>query len=1131
MGRLVPVLRMVAQRAAGHWRLLSAVAVGAVLCSALMSAVILYSDAVRDLGLRHALATAPRFSNDVRIASSVQLLNPTDYRATRDTMDELIGQHLGAVTRETVRVTRSATFFPVAPGDPVATDSLRPRANFWVLEDVEDHVTLVDGDTPGVSPPPSGARAPAVEAWVLADFAAANGIAAGQEFDLHPFWREADPVRVAVAGIVEPDDPDATYWMGLIDRYQDPGTDWPTLTFFVDEATLVDSVGAYLPDMDGTVEALAFVDAGSINSANADVVREQVVALRSAAGVHLATTQVTTSLDATIASYQEKLFFTRLPLFALMIQVTGIVLFYLVMVSTMVIERQMGEIALLRSRGAGAGQVMLVYLIEGLAVAIAAVILGPLFAAAAIAVLGLTPAFADLSGGDLMQVRFTLPAFLMASLGALLALAALLWPAYRACRLSMTHYKQQVSRPPAEPIFFRYYLDLVLIGVAALAFYRLRERGSFVTDSLFGGLSADPILLATPSLFMLMVALIFLRLFPLALRLVLRLTSRFDGATAPLALTRMARSPLQHSRLILLLILATAVGMFAAGFRATLERGYEDRAAYRAGAEVRLTDFRDPINAPLDVFLPAVEEAAATTAISPVARLSASYSPERFLYESITVLGVDPASFGEQLYWRGDFGPSPDELLAALDQEAPTGLPAPIAIPAEARWLGVWAQAPLPGNVFRLGVRLRDADNSVWDYRLLVPGNDIQPGTWQFFAADLATPTNVSPSSVAPDAAQRGWILDGFYVQLIGQTPGVPQHHTLLLDDFQVSRGDPGDDWGQRGFRDGQVLDGFEAIEHYQLMTGVTLDGDPGALSRAPAPEGRTGSVAQLSFIRGRGGSPTVAFRVVGDSRPLPVLADRRFLDAHGLGEDDELTILVNSQQVTARIAGAFELFPTYDPAVPGAFMVADFRALQSAATRIPGVGTGVYVNEAWLGTAPAEPLTQASLLDRGVNVQQVHDRRAILVEQSSDPLIAASWEGILFLSFAAVLLVSALGFIVYSGISAIGRSLEFAILRTMGLGSRQILGVVSFEQSFVVVAGVAAGTLLGFPLSRLMISYMGLTELGADPLPPLVSVVSWQTVLTVYGLLGLVVVITVIVLVALYSRLAVSRALRMGEL
>src|SRR5207302_8673390 len=85
-----------------------------------------------------------------------------------------------------------------------------------------------------------------------------------------------------------------------------------------------------------------------------------------------------------------------------------------------------------------------------------------------------------------------------------------------------------------------------------------------------------------------------------------------------------------------------------------------------------------------------------------------------------------------------------------------------------------------------------------------------------------------------------------------------------------------------------------------------------------------------------------------------------------------------------------------------------------------------------------------------------------ILDTQQRDPLVAASWEGILFLAFAAALVLTALGFIVYSYLTANARSLEFAVLRTMGLSTLQIVGVVSFEQLFVVAAGVIPGNILG---------------------------------------------------------------------
>ena len=47
------------------------------------------------------------------------------------------------------------------------------------------------------------------------------------------------------------------------------------------------------------------------------------------------------------------------------------------------------------------------------------------------------------------------------------------------------------------------------------------------------------------------------------------------------------------------------------------------------------------------------------------------------------------------------------------------------------------------------------------------------------------------------------------------------------------------------------------------------------------------------------------------------------------------------------------------------------------------------------------------------------------------------------------------------------------------------------------------------------MIGYLGVTESGEDPVPPLVSQVSWQAALTVYGLLGIVFIGTILSLAA----------------
>src|SRR5690606_26118321 len=148
--------------------------------------------------------------------------------------------------------------------------------------------------------------------------------------------------------------------------------------------------------------------------------------------------------------------------------------------------------------------------------------------------------------------------------------------------------------------------------------------------------------------------------------------------------------------------------------------------------------------------------------------------------------------------------------------------------------------------------------------------------------------------------------------------------------------------------------------------------------------------------------------------------------------------------------------------------------------------GPLIYPNEVWLN-ADSQSLAnlRQHLSDPSFtgNLIAVEDIR---LEQESDPLVAAGWEGILFISFAAILLLSAIGFLIYSYLTAQRRTLEFAVLRTMGFSKKQIAYVVAFEQLFVIGLGMAAGTLMGMRLGSLMIRYMGLTETGDEVVPPM---------------------------------------------
>ena len=1124
MQSLAALLRIVAQRSRANWRLLITVVLGMVLAAGLMSSVVLYSDAVRDLGLSFTLRQEDPLDLDIKVLSNSQNGEPTLYAERRNTTLELLERHAGGLTEGIGFYGRSSTFFLTVPGVAVVTDDeLRARAHFLFFGEIEEHVELVAGAMPAPAPATTDpSQRPRFETWMDATAAADLGVAIGDTFDLHPFWRDdIAPVEVTIVGFFEPTDTEEEYWFRAADRLVVDTTRWPTYPLIIDERTYIEVIAPYLPSIDGTFETYAFIDSERVDSRNAESVERNLLALEATAQAQLQLTVVESVLADVIADYQQKLFFTRLPLFALMLLIVGIALYYLVLVVTMLVERQAGEIALLKSRGADLGQIMTVYLIEGLALTTFAVVLGPLLAAGVIRLLGPTPPFADLSDGSLLDVTLSLEAFGMAFLGALLALIALLWPAYRASRASMVSYKQSLARPNQQPLFLRYYLDLILVGVGAFLFYQLRQRGSLVTENLFGDLSADPLLLVSPALFMLMIALVFLRVFPLALRGVAWALRGVGGATILLSLWRMVRSPLHYSRLILLLLLATSVGMFAAGFRATLDRSFEDRAAYEAGAAGRIVDIREPSRLSAIQLADAFEGVDGLSGASAAARLDVTHVPSVGRSTTTELLGVGDG-FEEAAFWRNDFGGSLDSLLGRLEPPDEAELPGGAMIPTGSRYLGIWTRISLPDRAARPALRLRDGRGLLYEYVFF---NDavVEEDGWLLYILDLAVPPTPRDQ---PPRLDQPLELESVFLS-VRRFAAAPGRVTALLDDVIAY---PAEVIEAGDFDGGTVVETFESLDNYQSITGASASTET-TITRAEIPTDRGEFAAQVTFTYDNFAPSAVGLRLLRSSAPLRVLASESFLEATETSVGDVLPFRLNRQAVSLEVVGKFELFPGFFPGGRSHLLVADLETLQSAGSGSPRVAGSVIANEIWLAEVEGVALTTDFLEENGFRASSVFDQAALFETESSDPLVAASWEGILFLSFGAVLLLTALGFIVFSYLAAQTRSLEFAILRTMGFSGRQIVGVVAFEQLFVIVAGVAAGTALGFPLGRLMIGAISLTEDGSDVVPPLLSQVSWTTVLTVYGLLAIVFVATVAALVRLYSRLALHRALRIGEL
>ena len=1109
----------------GNWRLLASVVVGTLVAGAILSATVVYADAIRDLGLEHALEQESVHDLDLRITQTNVAIRAHLYAESQQRIDGAVRDALGSTAGAIVRQGTSATFYPTEPGgSPDLDDPARARGNFRFRTNLLQHTTLTTGRLPQPGVTPDGA----IEVLLGAATAQALGASLGDRLTLHPFWDEdVTPLSAEIVGLLEPNDLSDRYWNGQTDLLDSQTARWPTYLLFVTEEAFFGEPARAIPSITARYRNVYQVDLERLDSRVAAPVASSLTFLE---GRLLATERllrVETKLVTVLDTFDEKLFFVRIPLFVLLLQIGGVVAYYLLVVSTMLVERQAEEIATLRSRGATTSQLLAQYGVEAAILAALAVGAGPPLAALVIAALGPTPAFADLSGGAPLEVHLSGLAFALAGAGALIAFFAFMVPAWQATRQTVIGFKRSAARPKRAPLFLRYYLDVALVLLLAIVFWRLRREDDLFDEPLFGEPQADPFLLTTPAVAMLTAGIVFLRLFPLVLRLVAWLVARGRGVALLVGTRALARNPTHYSRLILMLMLATGVGMFGATFSATLDRSYDDRTFYAAGADARGTDLRALYRAGDPAFLEAIEAIPAEAA-SPLIRRGASINANGDI-SRIELLAVDPESFGEVAWFRSDFADrSLDSMLEELAGNVTAVSYTPL--PADARQFGMWAKMPDIRAAMDLVAVFRDSRGLlVTSWLGTVRPNDAATEEWRFFSIDLEQPRGnsgrASPIRLEPPIALLGVMVRTR--STIGAQRGV-----VLFGPAMISPLPPSTPLDRRNVQ--PTVEAFEGARLVHEFTDPGFEVLQGAIGRrlsdqiraeADAPPGFATSLRYEWLDEQRPPRQRGVRQAIPEERTL-VFLDSETAERLELEPGDEAQLTVSSVYLEVRYAGSFDLFPTFNANGNTGFALLHASRLQvDANAALPG--EALVYNSAWFRSDDPEATRAA--------IEELQPRVAIDIEserqrQEEDPLIAAGWEGILAISFAAVLLLSAIGFLIYSYLTAQQRRLEFAVLRTLGFSRVQIFGVVLLEHLFVVLAGMGLGTIVGLQVGRLMMDFFGLDERGVAVLPPFALAVSRLEVTLVWGILGGVFVLTVLAVVLLYARLALHRALRVGD-
>ncbi|RUT36351.1 FtsX-like permease family protein [Paenibacillus zeisoli] len=472
--------------------------------------------------------------------------------------------------------TRSIRGTEVYPEDPSKVDASRTRSmTLAAMSGLKDQTEITKGRLPGDKRSDG-----IVEVVMLEDGMYQNDLHVGDILN-YPIYSGLDiTLRVQIVGSFKPSKETDPYWV--------QGFEAIANNLYTSESAFNEGI---LKDQNVPLNNSSWYYAFDLS----DIKTSQIAALSSSLDrlntelyQKLKNTKVTISFGELLSSFRTQSLQLQTMLFTLAAPMIAMVFYYIVMNARQALDKQQSDIAVLRSRGASTRQIIMIYLMESVILGTISMILGPLLGWFMSKSIGSANGFLEFVDRKSIPVGLGTDALLLGAGAVILAILSTLIPAISYARSSIVNAKRKQARADRSPFWQRWFLDVVLLGVAGYGYYLFNERQmlTFTTGLTTDQLQIQPFLFFVPAIAIFAIGLFFLRIFPWLLKFIGWAGKRWLPVSSYLSLTQLSRSSLSYYPLMILLVLTLGLGVYNASAARTIDLNSTERTLYSYGTDV-----------------------------------------------------------------------------------------------------------------------------------------------------------------------------------------------------------------------------------------------------------------------------------------------------------------------------------------------------------------------------------------------------------------------------------------------------------------------------------------------------------------------------------------------------------------
>ncbi|MBQ7916940.1 MAG: ABC transporter permease [Firmicutes bacterium] len=240
-----------------------------------------------------------------------------------------------------------------------------------------------------------------------------------------------------------------------------------------------------------------------------------------------------------------------------------------------------------------------------------------------------------------------------------------------------------------------------------------------------------------------------------------------------------------------------------------------------------------------------------------------------------------------------------------------------------------------------------------------------------------------------------------------------------------------------------------------------------------------------------------------------------------------------NNEKCTGMIYGMVDYWPSYVDAswsrgTDGVYKEEEQYLIVAHLSQLQAEW-GIQPYQVWLDVEDSTQFLYDYIEESGTEYTLFQDTLKLIVEYKNDPMFQGT-NGILTIGFIIILVLCAVGFLIYWILSMQSRTLQFGIFRAMGMSRKEIWSMLLNEQFFISGLAIVGGIAVGQSTADMFVPLIQVAYSSAQRVIPLEIISQGSDYVRLGVVIGLMIVCCLVVLGVLTSKIRIAEALKLGE-